>query len=412
MSALKLAAMPWTRLTRPEITLVDSSDRFSFLPMMYELSTGEVEEWEVAPLFSTLLEDSGISFLHGTVESMTFTDRATLHISPADGSSENGRLKDLSFDRTVLALGCEPRARDSVPGAVEHSIALHSHNSAMKMRAKLESLLQNQSSGQAINVVVVGGSHSGVEAASCIAEKLGTFGSVIVVNQDDRILPRATDYNRVTAERALAERGVGIEYRTSVTEVTENSVVLTPALAEDSPSELAADLVVWTAGVQPSAAVSSLGVPLDEDTGRISVDEHLQVKGRENMVFALGDAAFMEKSDLNGGYAGTAQVAAQQADYAAWNIWASLAGKRMLSYRYTHLGEMLVLGARDASVSSPLGLEVEGAAAWAMRRAAYLARMPTDKHRAKLAVKWAVAPVASEVSSQMRRASNIKSQGS
>lgn len=412
MSALKLASMPWSRLTRPDITLIDASDRFSFLPMMYELSTGEVEEWEVAPYFKTLLQDSGVSFVHGKVESMSFRDGPTLHISFADGSPERSIHKDLSFDRAILALGCEPRSRDSVPGAAEHSIALHSHSSAMKLRAKLDHLLKKQSSGEAINVIVVGGGHSGIEAASCIAEKLGTFGSVIVVNQDDRILPTATDYNRVTAERALAERGVGIEYRTSVTEVTENSVLLTPLKSDDSPSELAADMVVWTAGVQPSSSVSSLGIPLDEDSGRICVDGYLQVKGRENMVFALGDAAFMEESDLNGGYAGTAQVAAQQADYAAWNTWASLVDKRMLLYRYTHLGEMLVLGARDASVSSQVGLEVEGAAAWAMRRAAYLARMPTEKHRAKLAVKWAVAPVASEVSSQLRKAVSHKSESS
>lgn len=412
MSALKLAAMPWSRLTRPEITLIDSSDRFSFLPMMYELSTGEAEEWEVAPMFKTLLADSNISFLHGKVESMTFTDTPTLHISPSDESAADGSHKDIPFDRAILALGCEPRARDAVPGAVQHSIALHSHKSAMVLRAKIDSLLKEQSSGEAINIVVVGGSHSGIEAASCIADKLGTLGSVIVVNQDDRILPTATDYNRVTAERALAERGVGVEYRMSVTEVTEKSVTLTPVRSEESPSELAADLVVWTAGVQPSSAISSLGVPLDHNTGRICVDGHLQVKGRENVVFALGDGASMQKTDLNGGFAGTAQVAVQQAEYAAWNTWASLSGKRMLEYRYTHLGEMMVLGARDASVSSPLGLELEGAAAWAMRRAAYLARMPTDKHRAKLAVKWAVAPAASEVSSQVRKAVNQRSENS
>lgn len=405
MSALKLAALPWTRLTRPEITLVDSSDRFSFLPMMYELSTGEAEEWEVAPLFETLLLDSKISFLHGTVESMTLNDTPTLHVNLAQGTSSDGRHEDLPFDRAILALGCEPSARDSIPGAVEHSIALHSHESAMAMRAKLDFLLKNQSSGVAINVIVVGGGHSGVEAASCIAEKLGTAGSVVIVNRNDRVLPSGTDYNRVTAERALAERGVGIEYHTSVTEVSEHSVTITSVSSEGTPRSLPSALVVWTAGVQPSAAISSLGVPLDESSGRIRVDGLLQVKGYEGVVFALGDGASMQKSDANGGYVGTAQVAVQQAEYAAWNTWASLTGKRKLEYRYTHLGEMLVLGAKDGSVCSAFGVEAEGAAAWAMRRAAYLARMPTDRHRAKLAVKWAVAPAVSEVSAQVRNAS-------
>jgi demethylphylloquinone reductase len=404
MSALKLAAMPWTRLTRPEITLIDQSDRFSFLPMMYELATGEAEEWEVAPRFEALLAGSKISFFQGAVESLTLNDTPTMHVTPIGTASLDGRHKDIPFDRAVLALGCRPRARDSVPGAGEHAIALHGHKSAMELRKKLGALLESKTNGKAINVVVVGGGHSGVETASCIAERLGTAGSVIVVNRDDRILPNGTDYNRVTAERALVERGVGIEYHTEVSKVTEHSVTLRSARSDQGPYSLPADLVVWTAGVQPSEAIASLGVPLDDASGRICVDGLLQVKGHEDCVFALGDGAIMRRSDANGCYAGTAQVAVQQAEYAAWNTWASLTGRPKLEYRYTHLGEMLVLGARDASVSSPLGVEVEGATAWAMRRAAYLARMPTDSHRAKLAVKWAIAPAVSEVSSQVANA--------
>jgi demethylphylloquinone reductase len=408
-SALKLASMPWTRLTRPQITLVDRSDRFSFLPMMYELATGEAEAWEVAPRFETLLADSSISFLHGSASSMTLNDSPVLHVTPVNGDVSGGRHKDVPFDRAILALGCEPASREAVPGAAENALPLHGHDSAMALRERLGALRKQKSAGEVINVVVVGGGHSGVEAASCIAEMLGTAGSVLVVDRGDRLLANATDYNRVTAERAMLERGVGVEYRTAVASVSTDSISLGPARPGDvdarQPYTLPADLVVWTTGVRPSAAIASLGVPVDEANGRVAVDSMLQVRGHEGVLFALGDGATMPVTDRNGGYAGTAQVAAQQAEYAAWNTWASLTGRQKLEYRYMHLGEMLVLGARDASVASPLGVEVEGAAAWAMRRAAYLARMPTDRHRAKLAVNWAVAPALSEVASQVRKAS-------
>jgi len=83
----------------------------------------------------------------------------------------------------------------------------------------------------------------------------------------------------------------------------------------------------------------------------------------------------------------------QQAEYAAWNCWASLTDKSMLRYRYAHLGEMIVLGKKDASVETILGVKLEGPTAWASRRAAYLARMPTDRHRMRVALSWAAHPL-------------------
>jgi len=39
--------------------------RFVFLPMLYELVTGELKDWEVAPVFTDLLEGTPIEFVHG-----------------------------------------------------------------------------------------------------------------------------------------------------------------------------------------------------------------------------------------------------------------------------------------------------------------------------------------------------------
>ena len=38
------------------------------------------------------------------------------------------------------------------------------------------------------------------------------------------------------------------------------------------------------------------------------------------------------------------QVAFQQADYAAWNIWAAIHNRALLPFRYQHLGDMMSLG--------------------------------------------------------------------
>jgi demethylphylloquinone reductase len=85
----------------------------------------------------------------------------------------------------------------------------------------------------------------------------------------------------------------------------------------------------------------------------------------------------------------TAQVAFQQADYAAWNVWASINGRAALPFRYQHIGDMMVLGALDAAVALPVGdITIDGPAAAALRRVAYLYRMPTNEHRIKVAQRW------------------------
>ena len=55
-------------------------------------------------------------------------------------------------------------------------------------------------------------------------------------------------------------------------------------------------------------------------------------------------------------------------------------------FRYHNLGEMATMGRFAATVSSPLfGLAATGPLAAALRRATYLARMPSDNHAAQVA---------------------------
>ena len=167
------------------------------------------------------------------------------------------------------------------------------------------------------------------------------------------------------------------------------------------------DVVCWTVG-QKVESPETWPFPRS-DGGKILTDATLRVVG-QSRVFAVGDAA--ERRDpssssddtLAGGdvasssYAApppgaplpsTAQVAFQQADYAAWNVWSSAAGRPLLPFRYQHIGDMMVLGKTDAAVALPLGdATVDGPIAALLRRAAYLYRMPTDAHRAKLAGSW------------------------
>lgn len=48
------------------------------------------------------------------------------------------------------------------------------------------------------------------------------------------------------------------------------------------------------------------------------------------------------------------QVAFQQADYAAWNIWAAINNRPLLPFKYQHLGDMMSLGDHPPSPENSL----------------------------------------------------------
>ena len=61
-TALRLSELPWAEEDKPEITLIDKSDRFLFSPLLYELVTEEMQSWEIAPPFAELLSNTEVLF--------------------------------------------------------------------------------------------------------------------------------------------------------------------------------------------------------------------------------------------------------------------------------------------------------------------------------------------------------------
>ncbi|HEY9706484.1 MAG TPA: NAD(P)/FAD-dependent oxidoreductase, partial [Allocoleopsis sp.] len=88
----------------------------------------------------------------------------------------------------------------------------------------------------------------------------------------------------------------------------------------------------------------------------------------------------------------TAQSAFQQADYTAWNIWATITNRPLLPFKYQHLGEMMALGTDNATLTG-LGIKLDGNLGYLMRRLAYLYRMPTLEHQLKVGLNWMAKPV-------------------
>jgi NADH dehydrogenase len=124
--------------------------------------------------------------------------------------------------------------------------------------------------------------------------------------------------------------------------------------------------------------------------GQLTTTPTLQLVDHPEL-FALGDLADCRDA-VGQQVPSTAQVAFQQADYAGWNIWASLTGRPLLPFRYQHLGEMMTLGTNNATFTG-VGVKLDGPLAYIARRLAYLNRMPTLDHKLKVGFNWIARPL-------------------
>ncbi|KAF3503676.1 hypothetical protein F2Q69_00045194 [Brassica cretica] len=406
-TALRLESLVWPDDKKPQVVLVDQSERFVFKPMLYELLSGEVDVWEIAPRFSDLLTNTGIQFLRDRVKTLLPCDGLGVNGSQSSVTGGTVLLEsgfNIEYDWLVLALGAEPKL-DLVPGAMEFALPFYTLNDAIRVNERLSKLeRRNFKNGSAIKVAVVGCGYGGVELAATISERLQDRGTVQAINVSKSILTSAPDGNREAAMKVLTSRKVQLLLgylvrcikRATGSEEEDGGggylLELEPTEKGVESQVIEADMVLWTVGTKP--LLTELEQPSGPSVlplnvrGQAETDETLRVKGHPR-IFALGDSSSLR--DSNGKLLPTtAQVAFQEADFTGWNIWAAINNRPLLPFRFQNLGEMMTLGRYDAAISPSFieGLTLDGPVGHAARKLAYLIRLPTDEHRFKVGVSW------------------------
>jgi NADH dehydrogenase len=372
-TALRLNELAWENSHKPEIILIDKGDRFLFSPLLYELVTGELQSWEIAPPFEELLVNTSVRFHQACATG--------IDISAKKVQFENA--PDFSYDRLVLAIGGKTPL-ENVPGAKDYAIPFRSLQDAYRLGDSLR--LLEKSNREKIRVAVVGGGYSGVELACKLADRLGERGRLRLIERGDNILPTSPEFNREAAKKALLERRVWLDLETQVESITSDTLSLRYKGQVDT---IPVDVVLWAVGNQVSDLIRTLPLQHNE-RGLLKTNSLLQVLDHPE-IYALGDIA--DCRDGKGQQIpATAQVAIQQSDYCAWNIWASLTGRPLLPFRYQALGEMMTLGVDNATISG-LGVNVDGMVGYIARRLIYLYRLPTWKHQLTVGLNWIAQPI-------------------
>lgn len=283
-TAFQLSNYPWTRPVR--ITLVDRNDRFLFTPMAYEILTGEVEVWEIAPLYRDILGNRPVTFVQGNIERIDLDKR---QVQVAD--------KTHRYDYLVLALGGRPNFRQ-VPGAEKYSQPFYdlSHVQAYKQHiAQVLDRAKQTSDPKArkalLNFLVVGAGTCGVEVSCKLADYLDAQAQargldrkemeIHLIDRNERILRGVAHRLEPIALDALRRRGVNLVLDWGVTKVTPEGVEIR-CDKQGTLKQVAAATVTWTGGIEMHPLMTNLPVEKDSQ-GRVCVTHQLEVPGPASM---------------------------------------------------------------------------------------------------------------------------------
>ncbi|MFQ3581303.1 MAG: NAD(P)/FAD-dependent oxidoreductase [Chloracidobacterium sp.] len=385
-TAFQLSNYPWTRPVR--ITLVDRNDRFLFTPMAYEILTGEVEVWEIAPLYRDVLGNRAVTFVQGNIERI---DLAKRQVQVGE--------RVYRYDYLALALGGRPNFRQ-VPGADKYSQPFYDLGHVQAYQKHIDRVLdraKQTSDAKArkalLNFLVVGAGTCGVEVSCKLADYLDAQAQarglerkemeIHLIDRNERILRGVAHRLEPIALDALQRRNVSLVLDWGVTKVTPEGVEIR-CDKQGTLKQVAAATVTWTGGIEMHPLLADL--PIEKDPhGRVRVTQRLEVPGQPG-VYAMGDATHFPTDDGKG-LPATAQVAVRQSEIAAWNIRADIEGWAKLPYIYIGLGEMLTLGIGEAGADA-FGMCIGGTLGAAMRRTVYLTKLPTMGLKVRVGGTW------------------------
>ncbi|KOO48496.1 NAD(P)/FAD-dependent oxidoreductase [Priestia koreensis] len=260
-----------------QITLIDKAPYHSLKTEFYALAAGTISDNHIRVAFP---EDPRLTIKHGLVEKIDLDSKAVLM---QDGST-------VPYDDLVIGLGCEDKYHN-VPGAPEFTYSIQSIDASRKTYQMINNLPHH-----AI-VSIVGAGLSGVELASEVKESRPDL-KIKLFDRGKFILSAFPERLSKYVQGWFTSHGVEIINKANITRVEENVLY-------NNDEAIHSDVIVWTAGIQPSRVVRELDVEKDPQ-GRVVLTKHHNLPTDEH-VYVVGDCASLP-------HAPSAQLAEGQAE--------------------------------------------------------------------------------------------------
>lgn len=376
------------------VTLIDKRNFHLFQPLLYQVATGGLSPAEIAsPLRGILGRQKNISVLWGKVIDI---DRKNRHVI-----LENKRVH---YDSLIVAAGSEnsyfghDEWENRAPGLKRIEDALNIRNRIYAAFEEAETAADEARRQCLMTFIIIGGGPTGVELAGAVAEIANitlkddfrtidtSEARIILLEGGKRILPTFPEALAKSASSSLQKLNVEIRTGAMVTGFDDSGVKIEES---DRKIRLAAQTVMWAAGVKPSPLGEILAghdKSFLDRAGRVNVDSKLNFPGYPE-IFVIGDLA--NYSHQTGEpLPGVAPVAMSQGRYVAKSIVKRLKAKPIKDYKYFNRGNMAVIG-RAAAIADLGWLKVAGYPAWLLWLFIHLMYLVGYDNRLIVFIQWA-----------------------
>ena len=216
-------------------------------------------------------------------------------------------------------------------------------------------ILEQSGDKEGKKLLIVGGGPGSVELALAISERYGRRFQIDLITADSLILAQHSQRVRRNVLRALHNQDICIRTSLRVKSATDCSVI-----AEDGET-LAADFVLWVAGVEAPKWVQTGGLALDS-VGFIRVDKNLRSVSHPN-IFAAGDIASLDGQERPK----SGVFAVREGPILARNLRACAIGKVLKVYRAQRKALAILRVRRNCAISSKGAISIQGSLVWAAK---------------------------------------------
>jgi NADH dehydrogenase len=360
---------------RASVTLIDKARTHVWKPKLHEIAAGSMD---IGAHELDYLAQAHWHHFRYRVGEMIGLDRERREVHVAAFVDDEGRQvtpeRRVGYDTLVIAIGSQSNDFGT-PGVGEHAMKLETAddarrfhrrlvNAGIRANAQTEPLQPHQ-----LRVAIIGAGATGVELSAQLhrtTRELVAYGldridpdkdlQLHLIEAADRILPGLPPRLSAAALRLLEGLRVRVHTNARVAEVLPRGVRLA------NGREIAAELVVWAAGVKAADVLKDLGGLESNRINQLVVRPTLQTT-RDDRIYAIGDCAACAWPEADHGKGGfvppRAQAAHQQASHVAAQIRRQMNGKRLTDYRYRDFGSLVSLG-EYSTVGNMMGNLVGG----------------------------------------------------